>query len=127
MFSAVTFATILSFRESQPQQYLMILNIIEACAIETVSSMAATRTNKCERQLPELPLDGGTDTSKRKRVHGNSAPGLVAPMVAPNSGFVCHLVSQSDNTEGKKRNNFGKNFANSNAHNVKDDNIEIGM
>ena len=40
----------LSFRERYPQQFLAILSIIEAYAAGTVSSMAATRTNKCERQ-----------------------------------------------------------------------------
>lgn len=48
MFPAVKFATILNLRESQPQENLMILSIIESYAAETVSLMAPMRAIKCE-------------------------------------------------------------------------------
>lgn len=41
----------LSFQDSHPQLFLMILSIIEAYAAKTVSSMIATRMNRCERQV----------------------------------------------------------------------------
>ena len=69
--------------------------------------------------LPELPLDSGTNTVQKQQVSGETKSRLVAPMVAPNSGFTCHLVSQSDKTEPGERNNFDENFANSNLGNVK--------
>ena len=53
--------------------------------------------------LPKLPLNEEIESEQNLQISGETKSALVAPTVAPNSGFTCHLVSQPDKTAGDAR------------------------